>query len=193
MVAPAAPNDAESLTLERSAEAERRSLRLGTAIFVAELLLPPALFAGATALVLTSFLRSSWPFILLAVVAVAGACVAMWDARRRATRLRVERALRGLSITLTPDGITYACSAGVFPAPWSAVRRVLIEGRPGSYGLRVDVDGWGGPIAVRGAVCSLRVPFADLGVAPIVVAEAVYAISHGRVAATERVTTPDDR
>ncbi|MQA93880.1 MAG: hypothetical protein GEV11_04285 [Streptosporangiales bacterium] len=190
MVAPAAPNDDESLVLERSAEAERRSLRLGTAIFVGELLLPPALLAAATALVLASFLNSSWPFVLLAVVAVAGAVVALWDARRRAARLRTDRALRGLSLTLAPGGVTYACTAGVFPAPWSAVRRVLIEGRPGSYALRVDVDGWGGPLATGGAVCSLRVRFADLGVAPIVVAEAVYAVSRGRVTATEPASAP---
>lgn len=192
MVAPAAPDEDESLTLERSAEAERRSLHLGTAIFVLELLLPPALLAAATTLVLTSFLRSSWPFILLAVVAIAASGVAMWDARRRAARLRVQRAMRGLSISLTADGVAYGCVAGVFPAPWSAVRRVLIEGRPGSYALCVDVDGWGGPLGGGGAVCSLRVPFADLGVAPIVVAESVYAISGGRVAATERVASGKD-
>ena len=106
---------------------------------------------------------------------------------RIAKARRVARGLAGLELWIAPEGVTYACAAGIFPAPWTAVRGiffndVLGRARPAPE-LIVEVAGWGGPLAEYEKAdrpCQLRIPLEGLGVDRPTIARAVHEISSGQ-------------
>lgn len=123
---------------------------------------------------------------------VTVACIP-WGWRRLAKLRSVERALAGLELWIAPEGVTYLSAAGVFPAPWSAVRRMYVSNRMGIAqippALFVEVAGWGGPLAKLakfGKPCKLRMPLPGLGADPATIARAVHEISSGRASVAAR-------
>jgi hypothetical protein len=178
-----------ALVLVRPAQAERYAMRRLTTLMIVLIILLAVVFAViagdvaiATALDVGSLaLLISVAFLLCTGVrpTISLVKVVRWR--------RAEAAFRGTALWVSPDGVAYAGPSGFFPAPWSAVRGIRFEGRPGGRGgraeaLRVDVDGWGGPLAANGEPVALRLPLAGLGVDRDTIARAVYELSRDRVA-----------
>lgn len=72
----------------------------------------------------------------------------------------VHKAMGNLRLIFSTDGVTYASDAGIFTAPWTAVKRIGI--RRGRY-LRVRAPRWGGPISGFGMFSELIVRLDDAG------------------------------
>lgn len=66
-----------------------------------------------------------------------------------AAHARRVRSLRPTDLWMSPNGIAYACSAGVFGVPWQSVRRISF-GRNGTV-LCVEAFGWQGPVSKLGS------------------------------------------
>ncbi len=92
--------------------------------------------------------------------------------------------MRGLRLVMTPQGVTYTSSAGTFSAPWSAVKKVKLGGRPGGIGAAtphvvVHVPGWGGPVSGLPLLNRLPLHLTDTGVDANQIAAAVHHLSGG--------------
>lgn len=136
-----------------------------------------------------------WPVPWIGLIVIVGGMLGLMAVSLRQTVRwrRVERGLAGMELWIAPEGLTYVCVAGVFPAPWSALRRMYFGGRPGGKpgapALFVEVDGWGGPLAefaTGGKPCSLRMPLAGLGADQATIARAVHELSSGQAAVAPR-------
>lgn len=108
---------------------------------------------------------------------------------------RIERRLAGLELSITEEGVTYRSVAGTFPAPWSAVRRMAVYGRPkwhglGGFGagsdfLLVQARDWSGPVTMLAhRTATHRMPLDDTGLDALAIARAVRHLSHGRITVT---------
>jgi hypothetical protein len=121
-------------------------------------------------------------------LAVLGVVVA-WELRRHARWSQVDSGLAGLEWRLASGGVVYRCWDGQWNAPWPAVRRIAVAGRPGGtgpdlYALLVDVDGWGGPLVRFGHVCQLGLLLDDTGADLAQVDRLVRSACGGRLALT---------
>lgn len=177
-----------TFVLRRSPDLEERARR-GLAVTLAGQL--AGLVVGVVALALTVVLALRTLQILVVALAAGSAVLTVFcgmGVRGVWKWRRVERGLAGMELWIAPEGLTYVSEAGVFPAPWSALRGMYFGGRPGGRpgapALFVEVDDWGGPLAeyaTGGKPCSLRMPLAGLGADRPTIARAVHEISSGRV------------
>ena len=91
------------------------------------------------------------------------------------------RELRPTELWMSPNGIAYACPAGVFGVPWQAVRRIGF-GRKGTV-LCVEASGWQGPVSKLGSYWkSTRTLEIDLDAEPAAVAARIQAATGIQIA-----------
>ena len=91
------------------------------------------------------------------------------------------RKLRGTELWMSPNGIAYACPAGVFGVPWQAVRLISF-GRGGTI-LKVEASGWTGPVSKLGNYWkSTRTLEIDLDAEPAAVAARIQAATGIQIA-----------
>lgn len=177
-----------AFVLRRAPDLEQRARRALTTTLATQVLTLVISVAVAVLMIVLAAATSRILFAVLAVVFAAVIVTSTLGVRNVAKWRRVERGLAGMELWIAPEGLTYVSVAGVFPAPWSALRGMYFGGRPGGKpgapALFVDVDGWGGPLAeyaTGGKPCSLRMPLAGLGADQLTIARAVHEISSGRV------------
>lgn len=182
-----APN-AAVLVLRRAPALERQALSMIRGR-LSSLWIGAICYAVMAGLLLALAFTGSWFYSGFAVL-ILGCAAAQGKSIRDTVRWRnVEQSLHGMELVINRDGVTYRGPAGNFPAPWTAVRAIAIRGRQQGLGRRaaalfVEVDGWGGPLAVLatgGRPCSLRLPLHGLGTDPATITRAVHELSAGRV------------
>jgi hypothetical protein len=177
-----------ALVIRRAEDVERQADRVLRRQVVRDSIYFGVCLAATAAIGWTGFVVSN-TLLLMAVaplIGVVATAFVLWKYRRTRS---VERRLRGMELWLSPEGVAYVGSVGLFPAPWAAVRTISFRGFPGGPGDRaealvVDVDGWGGPLAElapHGKPCSLRMPLAGTGVDRPTIGYAVQQMTGGRV------------
>ncbi|MDR7300486.1 hypothetical protein [Haloactinomyces albus] len=177
---------ATAFVIDRSPIQERQSRR-GTITLCTTQGVNALLFATLASYTLAtsdgSF--SNWIAGLQFIVVV---CAATAIATQLWTR-SVLRTMRGLRLVMTPQGVTYTSAAGTFSAPWSAVKKVKVGGRPNGFGaftprLTVHVPNWGGPVGRFIMFDRLTIHLTGTGIDANQVAHAIHVLSNG----TRRVT-----
>lgn len=159
--------EAEPVILSSDPHARRAGRRVaGRAVLAAVFAAAVTLGALTFVMVLTIELRQAWllPITLpLPIIAAVFSVILAYQTYRQ------WHVLRGIGdrvqLLITAQGVEYDCAAGMYSAPWAAVRRLTATGDPKETGrysptLHVDVAALGGPLTELGPVCHVTMPVA---------------------------------
>lgn len=170
------------LIINRSVEQERRIQRDGLIVIISQACNVALCLGIAYFLTQQKQLPFHPGYTSLPALAASVGIYAMYGQLRWR---KINRQMCNLQLMLARNGVTYSSDAGRYSAPWSAVRRIRLQGsRLSTANLIVDVTDWGGPIGGVGRVCRLTIPVDNCGVDELHLKRMIHQLSGGAILTT---------